>query len=81
MIQVFITDIQNVAQANSILSTIKAKDAGLEINFDLNETEFHYPCGHTILRIKGNSFNLDNIMEAVKNKGFKCEILEDKICK
>lgn len=81
MIEVFITDIQNKAQADRILSTIQNENADLKINFDLNETEFPFPCGHTILRVEGNKINSDKIMVAVKSKGFNCEILEDKICK
>lgn len=81
MIEVFITDIQNKAQADKILSTIQNENADLKINFDLNETEFSFPCGHTILRVEGDKINSDKIMVAVKNKGFNCEILEDKICK
>lgn len=80
MVEVFITDIQDAIQAERILSTIKIENTNLKINFDLNETSLPFPCGHNILRIEGSKINSDKIMETVRNQGFNCEILEDKIC-
>ncbi|MDD7886753.1 hypothetical protein [Flavivirga sp. 57AJ16] len=81
MIEVFITDIQNKVQANHILSKIQTETADLKINFDLNETDLSFPCGHTILRIEGGAINSDETIAIVNEQGFKCQILEDKICK
>jgi hypothetical protein len=80
MIEVFITDIQTEIQAGKISGIIQNENADLKINFDLNETEFPFPCGHTILRVEGNKVNSDEILATVRSKGFHCEILEDKIC-
>lgn len=80
MVEVFISDIQNVIQAERILNTIQKENDGLKINFDLNETELDFPCGHTILRIEGTKINSEEIMKTVRNQGFNCEILEDKVC-
>ncbi len=80
MVEVFITDIQNAIQAERILNTIQTERTGLKINFELNGTDLSFPCGHTILRIEGNKINSAKIMEMVRNQGFNCEILEDKIC-
>lgn len=81
MIEVFITDIQTKVQANKILNTIQIDNTDLKINFDLNETELPFPCGHTIIRIEGTKINLDKILVTVRSEGFNCEILEDKVCK
>jgi hypothetical protein len=81
MIEVFITDIQNNIQAYEILKKIQKDNTDLKINFDLNETDFPFPCGHTVLRVEAIKINLDNIMATLKNQGFNCEIMEDKICK
>ena len=80
MVEVFITDIQNNIQADIILNNIQNDNIDLKINFDLNETDLSFPCGHTILRVEGNKINSDKILETVRNQGFNCEILEDKIC-
>ncbi len=80
MIEVFTTDIQNAIQAERISNTIQTENTVLKINFDLNETDLSFLCGHTILRIEGNKINSDKIMETIRNQGFNCEILEDKIC-
>jgi len=81
MVEVFITDIQNEIQSESVLNTIQNENIELKINFDLNETDFSFPCGHTILRVEGSKINSDKILVSVRKQGFKCEILEDKICK
>lgn len=80
MVEVFITDIQNKEEADKIFSRIQIENAELKINFDLNETDLSFPCGHTILRVEGNKMNSDKIIDIVRNQGFNCEILEDKIC-
>ena len=80
MTEIFITDIQNVVQANNILNSIKTENPELKINFDLNETEKSYPCGHTVLRIEGDKINSKSILTTVKSFGHNCEILEEKVC-
>jgi hypothetical protein len=81
MVEVFITDIENKNQVDKIISLIKNANKALKINFDLNETNLPFPCGHTILRVEGVEINSNKIISIVKKQGFNCEILEDKICK
>jgi hypothetical protein len=71
MVEIFITDIQNEIQANEVSGIIQNENADLKINFDLNETDFSFPCGHTILRIEGSKINSDKILSAVSQSGFK----------
>lgn len=78
MVEVFITDIQNNIQADRISAILQQPD--LKINFDLNETDFPFPCGHTVFRVEGNNMNPDKIIATIRSHGFNCEILEDKIC-
>lgn len=80
MIEVFITDIQYKNQTDRVINAIQNENASLKINFDLNETELSFPCGHTILRVEGDNINSAKILTAVNNLGFNCEILEDKVC-
>lgn len=80
MVEVFITDIQNKMQAKEVSNIIQSENPNLKINFDLNETELPFPCGHTILRVESDILNTGKILEIVNNEGFNCEILEDKIC-
>lgn len=80
MIEVFITDIQNTIQAERVIATIQEENSLFKIDFDLNETELSFPCGHTIIRIEGHFINSDKIIAIVKNQGFNCKVLEDKIC-
>lgn len=80
MVEIFITNIQNKIQANNILSLIKNEKSELNVSFDFNETKKAYPCGHTILIIEGSKINLESILTSVRNSGYSCEILQDKIC-
>lgn len=80
MVEVFITDIQNEIQTAKVFTEIQKENTDLKINFDLNETDLPFPCGHTILRVEGNKINSDRIIVSVRKHGFNCEILEDKIC-
>lgn len=80
MIEVFITDIQNDIQAELIMNNIQKENTDLKISYDLSETDFSFPCGHTIIRVEGNKINSNKVMDLVRNQGFNCEILEDKIC-
>ena len=80
MIEIFITNIQDSIQADKVKTSIRNHYSDLKINLDLNETGFLFPCGHTILRVEGDKINSDEIIVIVNQLGFKCEILEDKIC-
>lgn len=80
MVEVFITDIDNEIRAGEISAIIQDENTGLKINFDLNETDFPFPCGHTILRVEGDDIIPDKIIGTVTGLGFNCQILEDKIC-
>jgi hypothetical protein len=80
MIEVFVTDIQDKIQAERVLRAFQSENAYLKINVDLNETGFSFPCGHSILRVEGSKINADKFIAIVKSQGFKCQVLEDKIC-
>lgn len=80
MVEVFITDIQSKIQAESVLYAIRNNNPGLKINLDFNETDLDFPCGHTLLRVEGENINSENILTTTTEMGFRCAILEDKIC-
>ena len=80
MTEVFITNIQDNIQADKVITSIRDNYSDLKINVDLNETEFPFPCEHTILRVEGDKINAGEIIVTVSKLGFNCEILEDKIC-
>ena len=80
MTEIFITNIQNKVQANCILNTIKKRNSELQVSFDFNETEKTYPCGHTILRVENDKIDSESILTIVRNLGYSCEILQDKVC-
>lgn len=79
-VEVFTTNIQSKIQAERILKMLESHFPKLKINFDLNETVLPYPCGHTILRVEGNTINSEKIIAIIKKSGFMCDILEDKVC-
>lgn len=80
MIEVFTTNIQSEIQAIHVVGILEKSFIDLKINFDLNETNLPYPCGHTILRIEGKIINVEKVLSIVSRSGFRCDILEDKVC-
>ncbi|HLW31560.1 MAG TPA: hypothetical protein VKX40_04805 [Aequorivita sp.] len=80
MVEVFITNIQNEVQAEAVVKNIQKENPLVEIDFDIDETGFPFPCGHTILRVESPKINSNKLMESVLGQGFNCAILEDKIC-
>lgn len=81
LVEVFTTSIQNDIQAEHTLQSLAGCFPELKMNFDLNETDLPYPCGHTILRVEGDTINSKEIISIVNQSGFKCDVLEDKVCK
>lgn len=80
MTEIFITNVQTKIQAKEVLDFLKTNNPDLKISYDLNETDNSFPCGHTILRVEGDKVDTQNILTALNNLGYKCEILEDKVC-
>jgi hypothetical protein len=80
-IEVYITDVDSNLQVGLLQKQLEKRFPTLEIRFDLNETDLLYPCGHTILRVSGNKINGDKIISMLIQAGFKCDVLEDKVCK
>lgn len=80
MIEVFTTSIQNKIQTKKILKTFKSSFPQWKVNFDIDETKLPYPCGNSILRVEGKTINTEKVMLVLNKSGFKCDILEDKVC-
>lgn len=81
MIEVFITNVEEIDQANRILENLRDCFPRLEISFDLSDSKSAFPCGHSIIRMEGSLINSENIISTVNQAGFKCDVLEDKLCK
>jgi len=80
MIEVFTTNIQDKAQAKAIQKILENNFKELKINFDLEDSNNTYPCGHSIMRVEGSLITPENIITIINLQGFECGILEDKIC-
>lgn len=80
MIEVFITNLKSRTRAKKIIQFLKSEYPQLKINFDLEDFNKPYPCGHSILRAEGKLMDSNSIVRQLKSKGIECELLEDKIC-
>lgn len=80
MVEVFITNVHEISEAERVLEVLKSSFPGLGINFDLAVDVLSYPCKHSILRVEGATINDQHIVSAVRQAGFQCDILEDKLC-
>ena len=74
------TDIRNSVQAEQMQKVLKNSFPVLKFNFDLENSEAPFPCGNSILRVEGKTINSEEIILILNKAGFKCEVLEDKIC-
>ncbi len=81
MIEVFTTNIPSISKAVNIITSLKNSHSDLKINFDIDRKIIHYPCDHSILRVEGESIPVEEFRSAVHNLGYKCDILEDKLCR
>ena len=80
MVEVFITNVKSEILSKEILQFLENKYPNLKFNFDLEDFNELYPCGHSILRIEGETINTNSISKQLKSKAIECELLEDKIC-
>ncbi|PBQ30916.1 hypothetical protein CNR22_03715 [Sphingobacteriaceae bacterium] len=81
MVEVFTTNVRTKIQAEPILKLLENYFSELEFNFDLDDSDSQIPFCHNILRVEGATINSEKIIALVNQAGFKCTILEDKICK
>ena len=80
MVEVFITNVKSEILSKEILQFLENKYPNLKFNFDLEDFNEPYPCGHSILRIEGKAIDTNSIVIQLKFKGIECELLDDKTC-
>ena len=72
MIEVFTTNVQETAQANDLISTLRNIFPDYLINFDLEDCD-------RILRVEGHYINSNEIIKILNAKNFSCEVLNEYI--
>ena len=80
MVEVFITNITEKSRAKDLKKLLKEEFTKLLINFDLDETGRPYPCGHTVLRVEGQSIDAKKIISVLQKETVLCEIMKDEVC-
>ena len=80
MVEVFMTNVKSEILSTEILQLLENEYPQLKINFDLDDFNKPYPCGHSILRVEGKLIDTNSINQQLKSKGIECKLLEDKIC-
>ena len=68
MIEIFKTNVDDSSKAEQIISLLHQYYPAFMINFDLQDCD-------KILRIKGESIPVDEIVEIVLQAGFHCSVL------
>jgi hypothetical protein len=68
MIEIFKTNVEDAAQAKTLLTLLQRHFPGTEINFDLEDCD-------NILRVKGDKFCTLSVIQLLTSRGFACEIL------
>jgi len=80
MIEVFFTNVQTEVESTELLEVLRKRNPSLKSNFDLEDFNKPFPCGHSILRVVGKTFDPSSIIQLLHSKGYKCQVLEDKVC-
>lgn len=80
MVEVLITNERTETFSNKILKILVDKFPSLKFNFDLEDFNETYPCGHSVLRVEGNLIKINSIIKIVKSYNIECQLLEDRIC-
>lgn len=65
MIKIFKTDVQHTAVAEHIITDLLGKYPCFRINFDLTDED-------KIMRVEGAFFATKDIIQCLKNKGYRC---------
>jgi hypothetical protein len=68
MVEIFKTNVHDVFQAEQIISLLSRHFPSFMINFDLHDCD-------KILRVKGESIPVDEIVDLVSASGFQCCVL------
>jgi len=69
MVEIFKTDVYDVMQAEQIVSLLNQHFPAFMINFDLHDCD-------KILRVKGESIPVDEIVDIVSSNGYHCSVLD-----
>lgn len=80
MIEVLMTNVKSEILSIEIVQFLEREHPQLRFDFDLEDFNQPYPCGHSILRIEGNVIDIHLIIQQVKSKGMECDFLVDKMC-
>ena len=69
MVEIFKTDVYDLMQAEQIVSLLNQHFPAFMINFDLHDCD-------KILRVKGESIPVNEIVDIVSSNGFHCSVLD-----
>ena len=69
MVEIFKTNVFDQMQAEHIISMLRQHFPSFMINFDLHDCD-------KILRVKGESIPIDEIVDLVSANGFHCSVLD-----
>jgi len=68
MVEIFKTNVDDHSHAQQIITLLSHHFPAFAINFDLHDCD-------KILRIKGESIPVDEVVSIVSQKGFHCSVL------
>ena len=69
MVEVFKTNVQEERKAAYLVSLLLEQFPGSRINFDLHDCD-------NILRVEGEDFEAQKVMELLTEEGFSCSVLD-----
>lgn len=77
MVEVYVTNIEEVDQARRLVKNLGLIFPDLRFAYDMNETSLPFPAGHTVIRVEGAVFDAELILALIRDAEFKCEIMDE----
>ena len=69
MVEIFKTNVYDIMQADEVIALLNQHFPAFMINFDLHDCD-------KILRVKGESIPVNEIVDIVSANGFHCSVLD-----
>lgn len=69
MVEIFKTNVYDVMEAEQIITLLNQHFPAFMINFDLHDCD-------KILRVKGDTIPVNEIVDIVSSNGFHCSVLD-----
>jgi hypothetical protein len=80
MVEVFISNVSTAQHAERVADALSAHSPRISVHLDLDVAGEPFPCRHAVIRAEGPAIDNYAVIAIVNRAGFKCEVLEERLC-